>query len=86
MRRSMGMPEQPPKERLKPSGVIADRKGMRVLPDLPTAILARLRGYVGGAYPSPLRGEAAELGYYPLQSASADEMAAIMAEMDKMIG
>ena len=57
-----------------------------MLPDLPTAILARMRGYVGGSYPSPLRGAARELGYHPLQEASADELAAIRGEMDSLMG
>jgi len=52
---------------------------------MPTAILARMRGYVGGSYPTPLRGMAAELGYHPLSSASEEEMAAIRAEMEAMM-
>lgn len=63
-------------------GPMAVRRGRTVLPDLPTAILARMRGYVGGSYPEPLSGSAAVLGYHPLQSATAEELAAIQAEMD----
>ena len=70
----------------KPSGIIAGLKGSRMLPDLPTAVLARLRGYVAGSYPTPLPGVAAELGYHPLQTASAEEMAAIQDEMATIIG
>lgn len=71
-------------DRTRPSGFIAGRKGSRMLPDLPTAILARLRGYVAGSYPEPLTGAAAERGYHPLQSASAEEMLAIQTELDRI--
>lgn len=66
------------------TGPMVVRRGRTVLPDLPTAILARMRGYVGGSYSEPLSGAAAILGYHPLQSATADELAAIQAEMDGM--
>ena len=52
-------------------------KGRRVLPDLGTAILANLRGYVNGSYPEPLSGAAKELGYYPLSMATEEELAKI---------
>ena len=73
-----------PEGRLRRSGFVGGLKGARVLPDLPTAVLARLRGHVGGSYPEPLRGIAAELGYHPLQSATEEELAAIQEEMDRI--
>lgn len=67
-------------------GGIASRKGRKVLPDLPTAILARIRGYVGGSYQNPLTGEAANLGYHPLSSASPEEIQVIQDEMQRISG
>jgi len=86
MMRLRDTPEGTREDRRRPSGFIAGRKGSRMLPDLPTAILARLRGYVAGSYPTPLTGAAAELGYHPLQSATTEELAAIQAEMDTVVG
>jgi len=85
MRRFRDVQEDRREDLSRPSGFIGGRKGSRVLPDVPTAILARMRGYVGGSYPTPLRGMAAELGYHPLSSASEEEMAAIRAEMEAMM-
>jgi len=65
-------------------GAMVVRRGRTVLPDLETAILARLRGYVGGSYPEPLTGPAEVLGYHPLQSATADELEQIQAELDRL--
>jgi|6_EtaG_2_1085325.scaffolds.fasta_scaffold56228_2 hypothetical protein len=49
-------------------------KGKKVLPDFRTAALAVLRGYNGGSYSSPLEGEARELGYHPLSTATPEEL------------
>jgi len=65
-------------------GTMAVRRGRTVLPDLPTAILANLRGYVGGSYSEPLSGAAEILGYHPLQSATAEELEQIRTEMDRL--
>jgi len=62
------------------AGFLDQRRGRRLLPDIRTAILARMRGYVGGFYPSPLTGDAAELGYHPLSSATPEELAKIEEE------
>jgi len=70
----------------KYDGFLGQRKGSRVLPDIRTAILARMRGYIGGFYPSPLTGEAAEMGYYPLSSATPDEMIKIEEEARRLSG
>lgn len=48
-------------------------KGNKVLPNLKTAILAKLRGYKNGSYPGPLSETARELGYYPLSDATEEE-------------
>ena len=86
MLRFRDVPEEPQGGRVRGSGFVGDLKGSRVLPDLPTAILARMRGFVNGSYPSPLRGMAAELGYHPLQLASAEELASIRNEIDSLMG
>jgi hypothetical protein len=80
MLRSTIRPQKP----VEPNGIINRAKGSRLLPDLPTAILARLRGYIGGSYPSPLSGMAAEIGYYPLQSATPEEIELIQQEMESI--
>ena len=49
-------------------------KGARVFPDLKTAILANLRGYMNGSYPEPLSGAARKIGYYPLSMATDKEL------------
>ena len=74
-----------PESNRRVSGILGGLKGQRVLPDLPTAVLARLRGYVGGSYSTPLRGVAAELGYHPLSTASAEELDAIHNEIEKVM-
>jgi hypothetical protein len=59
------------------TGLFGDAQGKLILPDLPTAVLATLRGYKMGTYPKPLEGIAKELGYHPLSSATPEEMAKI---------
>lgn len=67
-------------------GFMNQRRGRRLLPDIRTAILARMRGYIGGFYPSPLKGEASELGYYPLSDATRDELKKIEEETSLLTG
>jgi hypothetical protein len=59
-------------------------KGARILPDLETAILASLRGYLNGSYPKALTGDAEQLGYYPLSDATTEERARIEAISKKI--
>lgn len=61
-------------------------KGLRILPDLKTAILANLKGFVNGFYPEPLFGLAKEIGYYPLSMASEKELEQIQIIENKIIG
>ena len=55
-------------------GDLSVRRGARLLPDVPTAALAMLRGYqLGGFYERPLEGKARELGYTLLEDATPAE-------------
>lgn len=49
-------------------------KGLKILPDLKTAIFAKIKGYVNGTYPEPLSGMAKKIGYYPLSMATDNEI------------
>lgn len=59
-------------------------RGKALLPDLPTAILADLKGYRLGFYPTPLEGVAEKLGYYPIQSATPEELTKIKRKMEEI--
>lgn len=61
-------------------------KGNKVFPSLDTAILANLRGFMNGSYPSPFEGPAKELGYYPLSMANEEEMMQIEEIKQKVLG
>lgn len=64
------------------TGLFGDIQGKLILPDLPTAVLATLRGYKMGTYPKPLEGIAKELGYHPLSSATPEELAEIKGRIE----
>jgi len=49
-------------------------KGKKIFPNLRTAILAILRGYMNGSYPEPLSDSAKKNGYYPLSDATDEEI------------
>ncbi len=66
------------------TGFLSGKRGNRLLPDLRTAIFARLKGYVDGFYPHELTGAAAELGYYPLSEATPEELAQIETEAQRI--
>ena len=61
-------------------------KGVRVFPDLKTAILANLRGFMNGSYKEPLTGIAKKLGYYPLSMATDQELDQINAIEKQVLG
>lgn len=49
-------------------------KGARIFPDLDTAILANLKGFINGSYPHSLPINITKLGYYPLSMANEEEL------------
>ncbi len=49
-------------------------KGVRVFPDLRTAIFANLKGYINGNYPQPLPDNIKDIGYYPLSMATEEDI------------
>lgn len=73
-------------KRPREDGFLDKKRGKRLLPDIRTAILARMRGYVGGFYPSPLKGAASELGYFPLSEATPQELMDIEEEANRLLG
>ena len=60
-------------------------KGIRMFKTLDEAILAKIKGYVNGSYPSPLTGKAKDIGYYPLSEATQEELNQIKAIKETVI-